>query len=76
MSLTTACVPLQTPWGCRWSRLSDFQAGAADPLGTPGLWVCTRTDSDGHPRPIRGVECAACPFWERSTRDTIAGSPH
>jgi hypothetical protein len=70
MSLTTAFVPLQTPLGCRWSRLSDIESAAADPLSTPGLWVCLRARSDAHQRPIRGVDCAACSYWERSTRET------
>ena len=55
---------LQTPWGCRWSRLSDPESCAIKHSKTPGLWVCVRPTLDGSARSIRGVDCAACPYWE------------
>jgi hypothetical protein len=53
----------QTPWGCRWSRLSDPNAPAAEEPKTPGLWLCIRPTPEGNSRSIRGVDCAACPHW-------------
>jgi hypothetical protein len=66
MAFNTAFIAFQTPWGCRWSRLSNPESGAAEESKTPGLWVCVRPAPEGNARSIRGVDCAACPHWERS----------
>ncbi len=54
---------LQTPWGCRWSRLSDPEPCALKHSKTPG-WVCARPASHLSGRLVRAGDCAACPYWE------------
>ena len=59
---------LQTPWGCRWSRLSDPEPCALKHSHkhskTPGLWVCVRPTLHLSSRLVRAVDCAVCPYWE------------
>jgi hypothetical protein len=62
MGTTTAVATLQTAWDCRWSRPGYRLTGAQEADQPEPLWVCIRT---GGRTPIRGVECEACPHWER-----------
>ena len=55
---------LQTPWGCRWSRLSDPEPCAIKHSKTSGRWVCVRPTLHLSSRLVRAVDCAACPYWE------------
>jgi hypothetical protein len=53
----------QTPWGCRWSRLSDPEPCAKHPR-TPVRWVCVRPTLHLSSRLVGVGECAACPYFE------------
>jgi len=62
-----ATVVSHTPWNCRWSRLIDPESGVAEEWQPKSLWVCVRPTLTGNARSIKGIECAACPYWEASS---------
>ena len=54
----------QTPWGCRWSRLSDPEPCAFRHSEAPSLWVCVRPTHHLSSHLVGAGDCAACPYWE------------
>ena len=55
---------LQTPWGCRWSRLTEPEPCAIKHSKASGCWLCVRPTLHLSSRLVRAVDCAACPYWE------------
>ena len=60
----------QTPWDCRWSRLS--KPCAIKRSKTSSGWVCVLPTLDLSSRLVKAVDCAACPYWESIEFDRIA----
>jgi hypothetical protein len=60
----------QTPWDCRWSRLS--KPCAIKRSKTSSGWVCVLPTLDRSSRLVKADDCAVCPYWESIEFDRIA----
>jgi hypothetical protein len=64
----------QTPWGCRWSRLTEPGPCGIKYSKTSSYWVCVRPTLHLSSRLVRPGDCAACPYWESIEFGRIANA--